>query len=73
MSENIYKHRHEIECPYCHHVNNFQLHSQHFKDTTIVYCDCEQGGCDEKFAVEHWSEPRHKIFKLEPLIIGVPR
>jgi hypothetical protein len=38
-------------CPYCGHVNKIGYSPKRFLTREVIYCDSEEGGCDEPFAV----------------------
>jgi len=38
-------------CPYCGHKNIKKVEGSYFSQSEIVYCDCEDGGCDRQLVI----------------------
>jgi phage FluMu protein Com len=49
-----------IRCPYCNIVNRFSLS----EGDHLIWCELEDNGCNELFAVVIKFRPECKVFKL---------
>ncbi len=46
----------KIECPYCGHINEIVYNVNNYNTDDVIYCDCENGGCDQPFVIKNcWS------------------
>jgi transcription elongation factor Elf1 len=43
----------KVNCPYCSHRNSVEIEVRSFKQSELVCCDYENGGCDAEFAIFH--------------------
>jgi len=43
--------RTKVKCPKCGHENNFVTDKNYGNE--VVYCNCEDGGCDNWFVVKY--------------------
>lgn len=42
-----------VKCPYCGSINKVQYDHNYPRNTEVVYCDVEGGGCDKRFLVDY--------------------
>ena len=40
-----------VTCPYCGHKNNIAYPVGDYRTNDIIYCDVENGGCDQPFVI----------------------
>jgi len=53
------------KCPYCGFKNNLRINLSTFpQQGEVVYCDSEEGGCDERLVLDISIELDVKIHKL---------
>ena len=57
-------------CPYCKHENKSVTN----KRTELLYCDAEEGGCDQLVVVKFIVTTSTEVFKVEgEIMIEAPK
>lgn len=54
-----------FECPFCNHRNRLEKSLEDFTESLrrddVVYCDAEEGGCDQALVFTSWLQPRQLV------------
>ena len=45
----------KVNCPYCSHRNSVEVELKTFKQSQLVCCDYENGGCEGEFVIFHMA------------------